>query len=282
VLGILFTCLLILFSACEKGGPTEKSNSASIDADSDAAESVSSAVGEDTGGLMDGVGYLFDLSGGAVFEDGFAGLSKAGEVADAVYDPNTGIWTISFSREYGNASGPRYAYVSRTVTVRFLDKNGKFQRRYIVGSDTAAVIEFNILSGSGRHWTRRLSQKLNSLTASFVATGTNTDTITVNGSYRRAATDTITTKNAKRTLDYVLNLDAIHLQGPLGNGKYLLEKVSGTVSGTFSGHVTFEKGATYKEKDIARDISITVSDSPIIRIGGRQFRFDLKTGELGD
>jgi hypothetical protein len=286
VLGTIFLFVLFLAVSCEKSNPTKSGESSStIDADSDAAECVSSAVGENTGGLMDGVGDLFDLSSGAAFQGlgktGWTGLTKPGETADVHYDPSTGLWTVSFSQEYGNPSGIRYAYISRTYTIRFLDKNGQFQRRYITSGDTAATIEFNILSGSGRHMTLRLSQKLNSLSSSFIATGTNTSTVTINGTYQRAATDTLTTQLAKRTLDYTLNLTVSNLTGPRGSRLNLAQKISGSITGTFQGHVTFEKGDLYNEKDISRNISITVGNgTSAITINGKRFINDLVTGEL--
>ena len=280
--------LTLLFAvSCEKKSPLSPTGSSSgFDADSDAAESIASATGENTGGLMDGVGDVADLSSGSSFQGlGKAdamGLAKAGENAGASYDSTTGLWTITFTRENGSPSGVRYAYISRTVTVRFLNQDGQFQRRFALDGDTAATIEFNIVSGSGRHKTQKLSQRLNSLVAGFVATGTNTNFITVNGTYQRAATDTITTPRATRTLDYGLNLNLVNLHGPRGDRKHLLETVSGTVTGTFAGHVTFERGETYNEKDISRELSVTLSDSPILKIRGRMFKFNLKAGEITD
>jgi hypothetical protein len=278
----------LLFSvSCGKKNPADSGGNASaISAESDAAEAIAGAMGENTGGLMDSIGDILEISSGTSFQ----GLGKAdarflardGEDSDPVYDNQTGRWMITFTREYGSPSGVRYGFITRTVTVRFVNHSLNSQRRFIMNGDTAITIELSILSGSGRHKTPRLSQRLNFIGAALVATGTNTGTVTISGTYRRSASDTITTARSRRTMDYTLNIDPVDLQGPRGDRGRLVETVSGTLTGSLTGHVTFETGERYNEKDITREFSIELIDSPVLKIRGRKYAFDLKEGELNE
>jgi hypothetical protein len=280
-----FASMLLFSVSCNKKNPADAAgDAAAIGAESDAAAAVAGAMGEETGGLMENIGDIFDISGGLSFQ----GLGKAdarllardGEDSDPVYDTQTGRWMITFTREYGSPSETRYGSITRTITIRFVRMGLYSQRRFIMNGDTATRIELSILSGSGRHKTPGLSQRLNFIGAALVATGTNTATDTISGTYRRSASDTITTARSRRTLDYTLNLERISLQGPRGDRDHLPETASGNLTGTFTGHATFLSGESYNETDINREFSIELGDAPVIKIRGRNYPFDLGAGEL--
>ncbi|NUM77219.1 hypothetical protein HUU40_22905 [candidate division KSB1 bacterium] len=263
------------------------SSNDSLNATEDAAESIASAVGADNGGATDQLSDVIELAGAS-------GLQKPAEVLlgkysepntiasiDTSYDPVTGTWTLRLERERGNPNGIPYAEISRTYTYQFLNKNGQPQKYWKVGADTAYTIKFNIVEGTGTHRTRRLSQQLTGLSGSFTATGVNTRLVTINGTYFRSAVDTVTTRNAVRTLDHALNLTFTNVQGPRGSRLELSRKISGTVSGTYTAKVTFQRGESYGETTINRSFTINLGGGNAnLNISGKNFEADLTSGEL--
>lgn len=275
----------LVLVACSNEDPV--SSSEGVNATEDAAESIASALGADNGGAIDQVSDVLELAG-------TAGLQKPAEVllgkysepsaiasVDTSYDPVTGTWTLLLQRERGNPNGVPYAEISRTYTYQFLNQNGQPQKYWRVGADTAYTIVFNIVEGTGTHRTRRLSQQLTGLSGSFTATGVNTRLVTINGTYARSAVDTLTTRNAVRTLDHALSLTFTNVQGPRGSRLDLSRKISGTVSGTYTAKVTFQRGDSYRETNINRTFTIVLGNGKAsINVGGQSFAGDLTSGEL--
>lgn len=275
----------LALAACQNDNPVSSNNS--LNATEDAAESIASAVGADNGGATDQLSDVIELAGAS-------GLQKPAEVLlgkysepntiasiDTSYDPATGTWTLRLERERGNPNGIPYAEISRTYTYQFLNKNGQPQKYWKVGADTAYTIKFNIVEGTGTHRTRRLSQQLTGLSGSFTATGVNTRLVTINGTYFRSAVDTVTTRNAVRTLDHALNLTFTNVQGPRGSRLELSRKISGTVSGTYTAKVTFQRGESYGETTINRSFTINLGGGNAnLNISGKNFEADLTSGEL--
>lgn len=271
--------------ACQNDDPVSSNDS--LNATEDAAESIASAVGADNGGATDQLSDVIELAGAS-------GLQKPAEVLlgkysepntiasiDTSYDPVTGTWTLRLERERGNPNGIPYAEISRTYTYQFLNKNGQPQKYWKVGADTAYTIKFNIVEGTGTHRTRRLSQQLTGLSGSFTATGVNTRLVTINGTYFRSAVDTVTTRNAVRTLDHALNLTFTNVQGPRGSRLELSRKISGTVSGTYTAKVAFQRGESYGETTINRSFTINLGGGNAnLNISGKNFEADLTSGEL--
>lgn len=271
--------------ACQNDDPVSSNDS--LNATEDAAESIASAVGADNGGATDQLSDVIELAGAS-------GLQKPAEVLlgkysepntiasiDTSYDPVTGTWTLRLERERGNPNGIPYAEISRTYTYQFLNKTGQPQKYWKVGADTAYTIKFNIVEGTGTHRTRRLSQQLTGLSGSFTATGVNTRLVTINGTYFRSAVDTVTTRNAVRTLDHALNLTFTNVQGPRGSRLELSRKISGTVSGTYTAKVTFQRGESYGETTINRSFTINLGGgNATLNISGKNFEADLTSGEL--
>ncbi|MCL4704125.1 hypothetical protein KJ068_03130 [bacterium] len=271
--------------ACQNDDPVSSNDS--LNATEDAAESIASAVGADNGGATDQLSDVIELAGAS-------GLQKPAEVLlgkysepntiasiDTSYDPATGTWTLRLERERGNPNGIPYAEISRTYTYQFLNKNGQPQKYWKVGADTAYTIKFNIVEGTGTHRTRRLSQQLTGLSGSFTATGVNTRLVTINGTYFRSAVDTVTTRNAVRTLDHALNLTFTNVQGPRGSRLELSRKISGTVSGTYTAKVTFQRGESYGETTINRSFTINLGGGNAnLNVSGKNFEADLTSGEL--
>lgn len=253
----------------------------------DVSESVSSSLGQETGGAT----YEMSVISMAATPEGVSSLSKSLAKTDegetpastiSIYDSINGIWNITVSREWSHWTGIRYAKVNRQYTLQYLNKFGVPQKYWIVGSDTAYSIKFKIISGTGEHVNIRLSQKLTSLSGDFTATGTNTNLITVNGTYNRAATDTIKTRNALRTSVHSINLTFTNVTFERGEDD-CSNSISGQISGTFNAHITFLHGELYKERDINTSINIDFSNNQgEINVSGNHFRCNLSFGELND
>ena len=278
---------VFVLAGCDKNDPASSNENATV-ATEDAAESIASAVGSDNGGAMDQLADIAELASIAGIQgDGGAALGKGEQTADidTSYDPGTGTWTVVISRERGNPDGPYYAAFSRTYTYQFLNKDGQPQKYWLVRNggqvDTAYTIKFNIVEGTGTHLTPRLSQQLTDLSGAFTATGTNTPLITINGTYSRSAVDTITTRNSVRTLDHTLSLNFIDIKIPRGPRATYATQITGTITGNYTATATFQRGDLYREKNIDRDFTITLSGGNArIRMNGLDYFGDLLRGEL--
>jgi hypothetical protein len=278
MIAILSLLTLFLFTACEKDG-TKVVEQESLSADQDVAESVAGTVGENTGGAVDQIGDVSMIAS-------LGGLSKTADFEDAAvidksYNDTTGFWTVHLIREHGSPNGLNYAYAERTYTFQFLNKDDNFQKYYITGSDTAYTIKFNIVSGSGRHKTRRLSQELLELNGAWVITNANQPNITINGSYHRAATDTIRTFQKTRTHYHTTDLTFIDIVTTRASRWQFGKKLSGTITGHYHSEVTFDGPRGYSEKTVDRDFTIVFgNDSATITINGNEYKFNISTGEL--
>ena len=275
-----FLSALLLFAiGCDAAGPDNDALTTS--ASDDVAASVSSLVSEDTGGLLDQVGDLFDMA----TVDGIteAASKMAGDsLIDRSYDDATGTWTLSFTREHTSDNGRRHATMSRVHQVQFINADGAPQQFYVTDGDTAQSINFTIVEGSGTLETPHLSAERSNITGAFAATGVHTDEVTINGTYSRSGAHTLTTDNAVRTLDYDLSVEVIDLVGPRGSRRDLSQKISGTVSGTYSGHATFTRGDLYRERDIDRTVTITIDNGEMnIVVNGNAYASNAQTGDVG-
>jgi len=274
--------LLGLFSltACGENG-TEINQNPSIE--KDAAETIIANLAFDTGGTID---QLVDLSTLAT-PDGFDGLKGRYPGTyfnfQKTYDPVLGKWTIHIERERGVSGQIPNAFVSRDYLLQYLNSEGMPQQYYVTASDTARTIIFQVLSGQGRHQTRRLSQQLNQLTANWTLTNANLDNVTVNGIYYRAAVDTIRTYMRERSSDHNLQLNIFDLVMPRGSSPNLVNAISGLITGHFHALITFSNGSSYTENVIDRDINIVIgSGQASISLGSETYLGDIKTGELID
>jgi len=282
MIAVLATVAVIALSGCGGSNKSTGPSSGSASVDEDVATSIASDLGEDNGGLADQVNDLTALArpSGLQGAPGFA-TPQGVSASTPTYDPGSGAWQWGFTREFSSNNGAYFAHVSRTYQWRFLKSSGQPQIAYIVGHDTAYSIEFAVLNGSGRHRTPHLSQTLTGLTCNLVATGTNTSTITVNGTCSRAALDTIFTHNAVRTLDHGTQLTLTDVQCQRDAAGELWQSVSGTITGTFSANITFSSGDAYDEKTVNRDINISLGNGEaVIHFGGHIWNAGLRHGDL--
>lgn len=277
----LLAIAALTLAGCDRNNATDPVSETDLSATQDAAESMASAVGEETGGLTDQMGDVLTIASDGGMDnlgktDGFQQVSRT-------FDPATGTWTLTLERERGIVGGVPYAYIYRVYTYQFQDANGDPQMFYITNGDTARTILFDIVEGEGRHKTRRVSQQLHNLAGSFVLTNTHQPLVTINGSYERAAADTITTRNAVRTLENSLEFTVTDLVGPRGVRRDLAQAISGTISGTYEATITWTRGDAYRETTINRSFTIVLGDgTATITIGGQSFVGDVESGELLD
>ena len=282
-IALLLVALLIIGTGCDAANPID--DTPTMNASADVAASVSSLVSEDTGGLVDQVGDVFDLAtaGSITAQSATLGHKHAGadSLVERTYDETTGTWTLSFAREHTSDDGLRHAAFSRIYEVQFLDAGGVPQQFFVTDGDTAQSINFTIVEGSGMVETPHLSATRSNITGAFTATGVHTDEVTVNGTYGRSGAHTLTTDNAVRTLDYDLAVEVIDLVGPKGSRRDLSQKISGTINGTYTATATFTRGDLYRERDIDRTLTITInSGEAMITVNGERYSGDVQTGSV--
>ena len=276
----------MLLTGCSQENSMAPTPTTQLDASADVAESVATAVGEESGGVMDLVGDIFELTAaiqlGKATNDGFL------DHREASYDEATGTWTLIVQRERGVPGDVPYGYWDRIFTYQFFNAAGEVQKFYVTDGDTARTINFNVIEGDGYHKNFRLAHDLKSIQGAFVATNTHAELITVNGTYARAAVDTITTKNFTRTSDHTLDVTVIDLVGPRDSfntrGKLrrnLAQKVSGRITGTFHADIVFDGERGYAEKTVDKEIDIVIGDGEAeIVVGGRKYMSNIRTGQV--
>lgn len=271
-LSLLSLLFLLVATGCDSNN-VQDDNTLSVTAD--VAESVSMLLAEDTGGLTDQLADAFTL---ATTGD----LTSAGKSQDPIqktYDATTGTWTITFTREFDNPTGTRSGSIHRVYEVQFLDANGNPQQFFITEGSKASSIHFVIVEGSGTFETPRLTGERTNIAGDWLLTGTDTDTITINGTYSRSGGHTLTTAEATRTLDYDVTFEMQDLAGPKDSKLDLAEKISGTLTGVYEGNATFTRGDAYREQDFSGTVIITIENGEAtIDVEGDRFLVPL-TGE---
>jgi hypothetical protein len=188
------------------------------------------------------VNDVFEISGGVgvgASESLGKGYADSTFVAKQ-YDSTTATWTMSLYRQ--KSILPLYYGVwSRTYTLQFR-ANGRPQkfRAPVGGSVADSIIHKTISTGcTGYFWTPRLVHHLVSLSGNWTASNTNTDTVTINGSYEWSGIDTIkVTTRAGRIINRTISLTFINVRGPRGLRRDRSAATSGTIKGTYTATVT--------------------------------------------
>jgi hypothetical protein len=276
--------LVVFFSTgCQKSavlGPDSQNSDVSNE---NVALSVAGLIGEHGGGVVDQVGDALVM----VTNEGPQMLGKAIDDAQgicsrtAVYDSINQIWTINVSRERGAPGDSVYGKFERTFTLQFFNKEGLPQKRWITKGDTAYSFDFNIISGTGFHIKPKMHHYLKSISGGWIGTNANTDLITINGTYQRAAIDTIFRDDAKRISDHSVNLSLNDVTGPRGSRRDLSQKVSGSITGVFQAMITVVLDDTTLVRHVERDINIQLGNGEAdIRVNNEKFRGDAGSGRL--
>jgi hypothetical protein len=242
------------------------------------ADAVSDALASNNGGVMDQVNDVFELAGGVGIGSG-TGLGKiSGDstLVNRTYDSTAVAWTISVFKQ--KSQFPLYYGVwTRDYWYQF-SANGHPQKFRITGNVVADNVKHKLTGGTGYFFTPRLVHHLRSISSDWTASNTNTDTVTMNGTYSRAGVDTILAASRKGTvLDHTLSLNFINVKGPRGSRLNRSEKTSGTIQGTYTATVTAPgKGPV----TITRTITITLGGgNATFTVDGTRYIADLATGD---
>ncbi len=276
VVGNLFlAAMLFIAIGCDTSSVNDEQES---EVNQDAAESIATLQGEESGGLMEEVQSVFEAAQ-------VGGVDGNGKVSDFFfsreYNDSTGVWTVTREVELGDPEGERYMYHKRVFQVQFRDSLENPQKFYNTEGALAKSIAMTVIEGEGKLITPKFSAERMSVQGRFIATGTDTEEITVNGTYARAGSHILETENAKRTLEFDMSANIIDLVGPRGSRKDLSQKVSGTIEGEYHAFITFQRGDTYGEREINKTFLIVIEEgNATITVDGDVFEGDVRTGEL--
>jgi hypothetical protein len=277
----------LLLTGCDKSTEPESDNSILYE---DAAEAISASMGDESGGATESFADVTIASGGGSMGTTMPMMEGTDLVTAGVpvYDSLTGWWSVSVNRSKENN------LVKRSITREYryqFQKNGTVQKFSVTGSDTATALKFKIVSGTGYFVGPRVSHALTQLSGAWTSAGINKDTVTItlDSTYVRAGTDTITTRNLVRTHTSTTTITAVNVKAPryrpvLGTlwRNNFHNAISGTISGHYTAAITFQRGDLYKERNIDRDFTITVgSGSGTLSINGHKgsFSVDLQYGQ---
>jgi hypothetical protein len=250
--------------------------------DRDVAESVASDLARDSGGLIDQMGDLLEMAIGATFEESMrvqgGGLLWAA-IQSAEFDEAKGDWTLAIDRERGAPTDAFYARAERVYKVTFANADGSPQKYFDTDGVLASRIHLSVSSGTGAHHCPDRAHTLTEVTGSFLATGTDTPDITVNGTYHRRGVSTIDSVDGEIVVTRQLDLTVTDLVGRRGADPYLAQTVTGTLSGDLRAEI--ETAAGGEPRLVDRSIEVTLGGGEaIITSGTASYTGDLQAGEI--
>ena len=270
-----------LITGCKKNDSNPLGNSSTVttsDDVADAADAVSDALASNNGGAMDQVNDVFEIAGGV----GVGVLGKADGDTTFVgkqYDSSTVSWTTTTFKERSNL--PLYYGVWTRVHWLQFRTNGTAQKFRTTNGVVADTIlhQLDPLGNTGYFYTPRLVHHLLSISSNWIASNTNTDTVTINGSYKWSGIDTIEAPFARkgRVLNHTITLTFVNVKGPTGARLARSEKTSGEIDARYQATVTTPAGTTYTV-----DKSFTIilgGGDATFSIDGSKFVSDLATGD---
>lgn len=271
-----------LFSGCSKNATnpisTNDQNSQSVAMADNVADAVSDALASNNGGALDQVNDVFEIAGGVGIGlgNGLGKITMDSTTIIRTYDSTAVAWTLNVFKQKSRLP-LYYAVWTRDYWYQF-SANGQPQEFRITGNVAADNIKHKLTGGTGYYFTPRLVHHLLSISSDWTASNTNTDTVTINGSYSRAGVDTILATSRKGTvLNNTLTLNFINVKGPRGNRLNGSEQTSGTIQGTYTATVT----APGKDPvTITKTISITLGGGRArFSVDGIAYIADLATGD---
>jgi hypothetical protein len=286
LIGSLIVIGAIFFAGCEKNSVAADDSSILYE---DAAESISAAMGDQSGGAMESFADVSAVAGETTVNRAFTkstGESSVMTVASPpVYDAATGWWSVTIDRSrtgmFVNAS------VQRVYQYQF-QKNGVPQQNRITGADTANTLKFKIVSGSGFFRSQRVHHNLTQLKGAWTAIKIDKDTVVLNSdeTFVRSGVDSIITRNMIRTFTHTTTMEFVNVKGlrykpSIVNWRdSFSQAVSGTVNGTFNATITFERGTAYKERTINKTFTVILGtgEGSLTLNGGGKFGMDLHDG----
>ena len=272
--------LTIVMSGCRDNTITDSGTN--ITSTDDAAESIAASLASPNGGVMDQVGDVLDVPSIAGIGKTNASSISPSDVTKQ-YDDATGWWTVTVARQ--KTMMHHTAEIHRVYQYQFLNKDNHFQKFWLTGIDTAHSIHFKIINGTGNFTSPHHLHRLNSVSADWLATNTNTPIVTLNtvndGAYTCSGSDTLSKNGRVRTLNYTLSMVFHDVTGPRGHRLDLEDKTGGTITGTYIATVTFTSGTGYSERNINQSFTLTLGGGNAdLHIGGRHFHPNMRTGDL--
>ncbi|MGA7160513.1 MAG: hypothetical protein WBZ48_05890 [Bacteroidota bacterium] len=277
--GILFLAAAFV-TGCKKNdsNPMSSSTTVTTSADvSDAADAVSDAMASNNGGAMDQVNDVFEISGGVGI--GATALKKTNtDTTNAVgeYDSTSMSWTLTTFKEQSIL--PFYFGVwTRDYWLQFR-ANGNAQKLRVTNGVVADTILHKLTGGTGYFYTPRLVHHLLSINSNWTASNTNTDTVTINGTYTWSGIDTIKVLARQgRVLNRMITLTFVNVKGPRGTRYARSEKTSGTILVNYEATVTVPGKASYT---VTKSFTIVLGGGDAtFSIDGSKFVSDLATGD---
>lgn len=276
----------VFIAGCDKNTTEPEDSSILYE---DAAESISAAMGDESGGAMESVADIYSVAGGVPLGSGLAKSSGEESVMTVagppVYNDSTGWWSVTIDRSrsgvYVNAS------VQRVYQYQF-QKNGVVQQNRITGTDTANTLKFKIVSGSGFFRNPRVHHNLTMLKGGWTATKIDKDTVVLNSdtTFVRSGVDSIITRNMIRTFTHTTTMEfsdvkALRYKPSMMNWRNnFSQAVSGTINGTYNATITFQRGSAYKERTVSKTfiINLGAGAGSLTINGGGKFTMDLRDG----
>jgi hypothetical protein len=279
----MFAFAAFFVTGCKKNdsNPVGNSTTVTTSADvADAADAVSDALASNNGGAMDQVNDVFEIAGGVGVGGGALGkVSSDTTIVASQYDTTTMSWTTT---TYKVQSTPPsyYGIWTRAHWLQFW-ANGKAQKFRVTNGVVADTIlhRLDSLGNSGYFYTPRLVHHLLSITSNWVCSNTNTDTVTINGSYNWSGIDTILAPASRkgRVLVHTIALTFVNVKGPRGTRYAHSEKTSGTITCTYTATVTPPGNASYV---VTKTFTIVLGGGDAtFSIDGTKYISDLGTGD---
>lgn len=267
--------LVVLLAACDTAVDTPDTADATADTET-AAVAIASAISLDTGGALDD-------AAGAAFAT--AGVPASGPQpghpgcdAERSYDETAVLWTLVLDCERGRPDGMFYATLARTATLQFTAAGTPQQLPQ--GADALA---YRLLSGTALRRSPHGTHRVTSSSASVDVTDLADSLVTVNGTFARAGTDSLSVRGRTRTAVYTLDLTATDIRGPRVRRQHWNGAVSGTLSGVYRATVTASRrDGTTVTRNVERTFTVTFpgGGEAEIALGGRRFRASAQTGEI--
>ena len=286
ILIVFFAGIFLLAAAfiagCKKNDSNPVTNSATVtpsDDVADAADAVSDALASNNGGAMDQVNDVFEIAGGVGVGGALEKTNGDNVINGAVYNDSTMSWTMTLIKGDSLLSPAYYSYWTRVYWLQFR-ANGKPQKFRVTNGVAADTIlhQLDSLGSTGYFRTPRLVHHLVSISSNWIASNTNTDTVTINGTYRWSGIDTIkaATRNG-RVLNRIISLTFVNVEGPKGARLARSEKTSGTIIVDYSATVTVPGKASYQ---VTKTFTLVLGGGDAtFSIDGSKFVSDLATGD---
>lgn len=290
---------VLALAACDSA-PTADPADLTTD-DAVAAAAVADALGMESAGLLDVLAADAMRHGprgphgpghGPGHPPGQGGPPPPGGACDvdSTYDAGTVTTTVTVACARGTEGDPAYGWSSRTMTFAYAGPDGPQP-----GPDGATDLAYALVSGTAlRVWPRGRNE-ITASSASLLATDLDRDTVTVNGTFSRDGASAFAgPRGGSVETEYALDLTLADVRGSrrvVGEDQWA-RGISGTVSGTYTATITrTAPNGTTVTQQVTRDILITLGHRPgrprplaaavaEVRVGGRPFTADLRTGGL--